>query len=341
MTRYENPCFQDYLSWISYFGLGVVFYFVYANCYLAAGYKSSFLDPFFGALLNSMAQKCLGGLVASLCLMLVGVFVDFFVVKTDFRLIFTSHKISIDRRILKRKCETLLGVSTLSGKSRKSPFFQKFGYLKFIGYYSLDLIHPKEIILEYIQNEEELSTFKYPNLSEDVLIPRVVFNSTEKTDLIGILKYISSFSILIRILSLSTKRVEVNYSFDLSEKQVKMLTYYADLRLLLIRNHENLVIFSKNMLRQYKQRKRIYTLDKEAKYGFDVFCLKLKKNNLQKNRNSVKFFALTQPMAKARLKLNVWLIYFSLTTLKGFTSWSLKEGERRRRQTKILGHACL
>ena len=91
-TRYRNPCLMEYFWVVVYFGYYLVFFMGYMCYSRALKYSSFYQEPFFPSLIGSIQLKSkTGGL--PLGLMAVGIFVDFFVVKSDVKALFKPRRI--------------------------------------------------------------------------------------------------------------------------------------------------------------------------------------------------------------------------------------------------------
>ena len=108
-TKYQNPCLMDFVSWVCFFDLYMIFNCLHISCYLAIGYHASFLTGFFSTWLELLYLQFLS-LFSSIGVMIVLIFLDFALIKSNALKFFFPKKVVIDQRVVKQRVKHRPGV---------------------------------------------------------------------------------------------------------------------------------------------------------------------------------------------------------------------------------------
>ena len=218
MVRYENPCFRDYVSWIAFFGFYTTFEFLHINCYLATAWKCSFLEGFFGGLMGLMASQW-KSFLASQILMALGIFVDFFFIKSNILLLFSKapkkQQLAISHTLTPIPANHQPGVlyfeetsrlvlvnPSLSGSYsnvRLNPNKFRLGYSKRL--YGLS----QQVVWEFRVRQSYIYQFQ--------IVDRVLYQGKEQKHLIAVFKKDDSNKIEIKLFDLRTKGVVLSQKY--------------------------------------------------------------------------------------------------------------------------------
>ena len=206
LTRYENPCFLDYLSWVGLFGFFIVLEFMRINCYLAIGYEVSFLEGFFGGWIGLMALQW-KSVLGSLSLMVLTILLDFLFIKSNIssaisRLSSRKPQIQTNREIAKKMAEHRPGIAYFRQSNTihlKSPLLSRA--------YSIDSYTSKHLIHNFVSSLTPKKGFNRKNEknSKTLIIERVLYKGKMQNDFVGLLSKHSMSGLQLKIVSLRTK----------------------------------------------------------------------------------------------------------------------------------------
>ena len=244
-SKYKNPCFRDYFSWIAFFGFYITFEFLHINCYLAIALKSSFLGEFFGGWTGLITLQW-KSLLGSQILMALGIFIDFFLIKSNILSLFSpdqekpSHSLAAKRArhhpgvlyFEKKKRAVLVNPSDVGCYSKNSSNRSKFQLLNKKGLQPG--LSPR---IEWGFGLQDTHIYDYR------LVDRVVYQGKEKEDLIAVYRKFDPQQIEVKIFNLKNKRVILKKNFRNISKEIMDKRDIYNLELIQIRSNNRILCF--------------------------------------------------------------------------------------------------
>ena len=208
LTRYQNPCALDYFSWVIFFGFFITFEFLHITCYLAIGYKTSFLEAFFKTWISLIGLKWQSALF-SLIFMAFGILLDFTLIKSNvYRLLFPA-KIKASQAIRAKQPEHRSGMLNFPSREQtylRSPLLSGSYYLEPSEQNQNKLAYRRDLKRTSSKSDWHLQ-LNFRNQEQHYILERVVYQGEEQGHLMGILTKTSLNGLQLSVLNLRTKRV--------------------------------------------------------------------------------------------------------------------------------------
>ena len=262
-AKYYNPCFVDYLSWVSLFVYLVVFYSLYVNCFRAIGYHASFTEPFFQTWKGLVAQQA-QSIKYSLYLMIVMIFINFFAMKTSLRAKFCPEKKpelpfsdTISTKIGKHKPGFLNLVHHNSmdmTNNRLEREKVQLSSLSLSGTYSVNKYRSRSITILYYPPfkpggfylPSRRLSFKYRDNQEAIYFSRVLFGGLRQPKLIGILRVVWPTHLLFKVFNVRTRMVNFSSIYLANQAMLNDISECFDPVLVWIGGDHRILIFLRN-----------------------------------------------------------------------------------------------
>ena len=248
LTRYKNPSFADFLSWIIFFSFCALVSIIYVSCYLSVGYTSVFLEGFFSTWMELITVQS-KGLLDALSVMTGVIFIDFMVIKTKILSVLPQKRIKAGTKISKVRANHQPGVVSYQDSFEielKSPFLS--------GIYAKNSYDSKDIRLDYMHlqgNRGARSGWKF-KLQYDTTCPsfyihRVIYKGKQKPELVGVLRRSRAGRIMLKIFNLRTRMVDLSSLYEIERNvidEVERLQWVP--KALQIRDFEHILVFFGN-----------------------------------------------------------------------------------------------